>query len=332
VQTPIGQKILQISLEESGFNFLNSVLEELSNYTNGSYCFLGILKDIDSETVLGILANEGKILDEPFEYCMSEQPCRLVYNNQILNIPCDVQKDFLRKKSSGLESFIGFPLSHPTKGIVAHFASYSATPDQFNQISMDCMKLVQSLVAREIVSIIDKYSLEEIESKAVSWRQAALTDTLTRCMNRRALESDWMSSWQIGHHFGSLAILDIDHFKKINDDYGHEVGDLCLQRFSKTVMKNTDEEVIKFYRLGGEEFCILAPDLHAQGLEKHIANIKFALIQSLEGQSELPNFTFSGGISEYSSNDLACWLRSADASLYQAKQAGRDRVLIAETT
>lgn len=332
MQTPIGQKILQISLEESGFNFLNAVLEEISNCTNGSYCFLGILKDIESETVLGILANEGKILDEPFEYCMSEQPCRLVYDNQILNIPCDVQKDFLRKKSSGLESFFGSPLLHPRKGVVAHFASYSATPDHFSQISMDCMKLIQSLVAREIVALIDKYSLQEIESKVTLWRQAALTDTLTSSMNRRALESDWMSFWQIGHRFGSLAILDIDHFKKINDVYGHDIGDLCLQRFSKTFMENTDEEVIKFYRLGGEEFCILAPDLQAQGLEKYIANIKFKLIQSLEGQSELPNFTFSGGVSEYSSNDLACWLRNADASLYQAKQAGRDRVSIAAKT
>ena len=329
MQTPIGQKILQISQEESGFNFLNAVLEEISNFTNGSYCFLGILKDIESETVLGILANEGKILDEPFEYCMSEQPCRLVYDNQILNIPCDVQKDFLRKKSSGLESFVGFPLLHPRKGVVAHFASYSAKPDQFNQISMDCMKLIQSLVAREIVALIDKYSLEEIESKVASWRQAALTDTLTSSMNRRALESDWMNSWQIGHKFGSLAILDIDYFKKINDDYGHDIGDLCLQIFSKEFIKNTDQEAIKFYRLGGEEFCVLAPDLHAQGLQKHIANFKSTLSQSLECQSEFPNFTFSGGISEYASDELAHWLRNADESLYEAKKAGRDRVLIA---
>jgi len=324
----IGKKVLEISLEKSGFDLINSIMAELSNFTNGSFCFLGILKDRKSDTVLGILANEGDVLEDSWEYCMTDQPCRLVYDNHVLNIPCDVQSNFPRKKDSGSESFLGFPLSHPSKGIIAHFASYSNFREEFSEISEDCIKLIQLVLSREISLLLENFSITEMEEEVSIWKRAALTDSLTLCSNRRALESDWAKSGQAGSTFGSISILDIDFFKKINDNYGHEIGDQCLKFFSEIFTQNCADEKIKFYRLGGEEFCLFAPFCNPEELKMLVTNVANKLSTLLESQSRIPSFTFSGGIAGYTSSDLRKALSDADASLYAAKQSGRNKILI----
>jgi hypothetical protein len=72
MQTSIAQKILALSLEKSGLDFIGAMMSEISDYTNGSFCFLGILKDREQDIVLGIMAHDGGLLHDGFEYCMTD--------------------------------------------------------------------------------------------------------------------------------------------------------------------------------------------------------------------------------------------------------------------
>lgn len=327
MQTSIAHKILALSLEKSGLDFIGAMMSEISDYTNGSFCFLGILKDRAQDVVLGIMANDGGVLHDGFEYCMTDQPCRLIYDDQVLSIPCDVQKNFERKKGSGLESFFGFPIKHPGKGVVAHFASYHKNTDEYAQITPECIVIIQSLLTREVDALLKKMSLDEIKGEASKWRTAALTDKLTGCWNRRALENDWEDLHSDKECEGSVAILDIDFFKKINDSLGHDVGDLCLQSLAELSQKHLHEQGHTFYRLGGEEFCVLAPGITAEALRSSLEELQELLKTLLSELPDLPEFTFSAGVSDFVVKSLSDSLKSADERLYAAKAEGRNRII-----
>ena len=132
-------------------------------------------------------------------------------------------------------------------------------------------------------------------------------------------------------------MFDIDHFKKFNDTYGHDVGDLVLKRVAR-IVKNTLREVDLLARYGGEEFIILLPDTDQDSAVMTAERIREAVKAS---QYKLPNgesitVTASIGISstcpERSGNDLKTLSDSliarADVALYQAKAAGRDQVAV----
>jgi diguanylate cyclase (GGDEF)-like protein len=164
----------------------------------------------------------------------------------------------------------------------------------------------------------------------------AFTDFLTGIANRRhfmhELESEIRRSQRYESVF-SFAMVDIDHFKKINDKYGHLAGDLILQNFClKCVNALRTSDMVG--RLGGEEFGILMPmtDLHeaARVIERLRSEIDHSV---LNDNGEQIHYTASFGlvsISQLSDQQgLAHLMRMADAALYSAKQQGRNRVFIA---
>ena len=330
MRTELSQRVLALSLEYSGLDLIDNIISEISKETKGSFCFLGFLKDIHEETVLGCLAHEGEVFKAPFEYCMKDQPCRLIYDDHILKIPCDVQKNFERKKGTGLESFMGFPLPHPSAGIIGHIAAYHSDPEVFEQISAGTIGLIQSILSREVVALLKDFeqsSYEDIKKELNIWRDAALLDKLTGIKNRRALEEAWHAEMKtIEDTPFSLAILDIDHFKHINDTYGHDVGDECLKEFSNFLQGIENSNTARFFRLGGEEFCVFGIGLGRADLKNIVSDWhqKFALFQQKKGNT--PSFTFSGGIADAETTNFSLMLKSADDHLYAAKSGGRNQI------
>lgn len=135
----------------------------------------------------------------------------------------------------------------------------------------------------------------------------------------------------------SVLVLDIDHFKKINDTYGHKAGDLVLQQFSK-VFKVVLREVDIIGRLGGEEFAVLLPETTglqaveiAERLLNAFQNESIALEEVLRGKQKVVKFTASIGVATLSneSQTIDAMLQEADSALYRAKHAGRNRVVAA---
>jgi diguanylate cyclase (GGDEF)-like protein len=164
----------------------------------------------------------------------------------------------------------------------------------------------------------------------------AFTDFLTGIANRRhfihELESEIRRSQRYGSAF-AFAMVDIDHFKKINDQYGHHAGDLILQNFClRCVSALRTSDMVG--RLGGEEFGILMPmtDLHeaARVIERLRSEIDHSVMSD---HGEQIHYTASFGLVSTSQlseqQGLAHLMKMADAALYAAKQQGRNRIFIA---
>lgn len=161
----------------------------------------------------------------------------------------------------------------------------------------------------------------------------AVRDVLTGLFNRRFMEeslsAELLRAARTQQHVGVM-IIDVDHFKRFNDTYGHAGGDALLQQLARrmqTVMR--DQDVV--CRYGGEEFVVLLPDADAQLLRDRADLLIEAarnLHVQLEGE-ELGTITVSAGIalSHDNSTNAAALLALADRALYGAKAAGRDRVV-----
>jgi len=165
-------------------------------------------------------------------------------------------------------------------------------------------------------NITDKKKLEYI----------SIHDSLTGIHNRayfqQELQKKISAAVRYNHSFG-FVMLDIDHFKSVNDTYGHAVGDKVLQTMAQALSTHIREDDI-FARWGGEEFIIIANGATMESLQglieklqKEIANISFAPV---------PSVTASFGLTLYKSGDtIETIQKRADDALYQAKEKGRDR-------
>jgi diguanylate cyclase (GGDEF)-like protein len=148
------------------------------------------------------------------------------------------------------------------------------------------------------------------------------TDPLTRVSNRRALDECLENMFSLMHRYEqvfSIAIFDIDHFKKINDERGHLQGDQVLQRVARLIDDNIrDTDVVA--RFGGEEFVVVMPHTPLDGA--------CIFSERLRGKIEAElNLTVSGGVAyALEADSVATLVSRADTALYAAKAAGRNRV------
>jgi diguanylate cyclase (GGDEF)-like protein len=154
----------------------------------------------------------------------------------------------------------------------------------------------------------------------------ATTDGLTGLMNRRALENDYLQLLD-NSAVTSVAMADLDHFKQLNDTYGHATGDRALRTFAQTLQSALRAEDL-VSRRGGEEFAIVFPNCDAQaavaGLQRVQTQLQVAL--NLAG---LPTYTASFGVVEaLLEEDFETTLIRADVALFAAKSNGRDRITV----
>jgi diguanylate cyclase (GGDEF)-like protein len=160
--------------------------------------------------------------------------------------------------------------------------------------------------------------------------QSASTDGLTDTLTRRAFkqEADQLISLALRHqHDIACIVLDIDHFKRVNDTYGHAAGDAVLRAVAatcKTALRAGD----LFGRLGGEEFAVLLPHVGREGALSVAEKVRAVISsQMVRGDFGELNVTASLGVSALSivSKDIETLLAQADAAMYQAKTGGRNR-------
>ena len=163
-------------------------------------------------------------------------------------------------------------------------------------------------------------------------RRESVTDSLTGLYNRRAFEECLQNTLNLNRLFGypaTMLLIDIDHFKQVNDTYGHAVGDAVLQAVAQQIVRVCKRRSDFVARYGGEEFAVIlrettlsAAQRLAQQLVKQIRKhpIPIAGVGTIR-------VTVSIGVSELQSHEsVDAWFRRTDALLYQAKHAGRNRV------
>jgi diguanylate cyclase (GGDEF)-like protein len=167
-------------------------------------------------------------------------------------------------------------------------------------------------------------------------RNIALVDPLTGLMNRRAfmgqVERNALRQG-LGEESTALLVLDLDHFKSINDRYGHDVGDRVLASFAAVASANVRPTDL-LYRLGGEEFCFVLPDTDVQSALRVAERVRkaFASHAYVAAGGEVIAATVSVGIAtaDHAGFDLEVLLAAGDAALYEAKSRGRNRVVLAD--
>jgi diguanylate cyclase (GGDEF)-like protein len=152
-------------------------------------------------------------------------------------------------------------------------------------------------------------------------------DPLTKLLNRRGFEIE------IDHMGGtdfpaSLAVIDIDHFKKINDKYGHDAGDIALQKIAEYLKINIKGKDL-VCRWGGEEFVVLFRHTSINNAETVLTQLgQIIRSATISHRSDSFHLTFSAGLAQLRyRNDFRRCINQADELLFQAKQSGRDRVM-----
>jgi diguanylate cyclase (GGDEF)-like protein len=155
----------------------------------------------------------------------------------------------------------------------------------------------------------------------------SLTDPLTGLLNRRGVEVT-QQQWTASRQPFALVSIDIDHFKQVNDSFGHDVGDLTIQ-FLADQMRQVSRGDDMLCRNGGEEFCMLLPDISPE----HALQVAERLREKMESNPSPTGtpVTVSVGVAHFphTSNDLRALLKAADQALYAAKRGGRNRVVMA---
>jgi diguanylate cyclase (GGDEF)-like protein len=192
-------------------------------------------------------------------------------------------------------------------------------------------------VTAELQKTKRSLAIKETELKAVIAQadEVANTDALTFLPNRRQMIGDLQREVILSDRYDTplaISMLDIDHFKIINDTYGHPVGDEVLQRLAGELRQRI-RQPDTIGRYGGEEFLVILPHSTLQAAieqaERLCRHVRSLMIKSNEAEISL---TISIGIAQYKTHkeDWQTFLSRADAALYRAKNAGRDRWAVSE--
>lgn len=207
---------------------------------------------------------------------------------------------------------------------------YSMSEDRFQAgMATDFMQHLAAVIAACLVMV------KQSEEQA----RLALTDPLTGAENRRGFERAYKREWAQGlrqYHVFAMILMDIDHFKKVNDVHGHGTGDRVLKQLCKTlkgVMRPTDH----IGRLGGEEFALLLPGCQPEQLKNVVERVQSAItgMNVLNDSGKRVPLTASGSFISVTPRphqdlELAQVIDFLDTYLYQAKKQGRNRFLSVE--
>jgi len=174
---------------------------------------------------------------------------------------------------------------------------------------------------------------DQLESTMENLKMLSLEDPLTGVGNRRAMEVELKhchaQSERLCNYY-SIALLDIDFFKKYNDHYGHQAGDDTLRMVAQAA-KSALRDADRFFRYGGEEFLVLMPNTVAEDAMICAERIRSS-IEALKIEhrpTELGSLTVSLGVAASLAGDWQLMLKSADKALYEAKSTGRNTVVLA---
>lgn len=213
---------------------------------------------------------------------------------------------------ASIRSYLGAPLTSPDGYNIGAICVFDTEPHKY------------SAADEAVLTNFAKVVVSQLELRLIA-RQDSLTGSLTR----RAF-LDRMDRLMENQQPASLLLIDLDHFKSVNDTFGHPIGDLVLKSVATTVqgsLRRTDA----FGRLGGEEFAVLLPGADEQGALAFADRLRAEVAARALPEIAGANITLSIGIAGHDKDESRDqWMARADHALYAAKTTGRNRCVVAD--
>jgi diguanylate cyclase (GGDEF)-like protein len=207
---------------------------------------------------------------------------------------------------------------------------YLETRGDVSELSQDSPEIYLGILAENIGLAVGNLRLRD------RLRAMAMADSLTGLANRRQLETVLASRLMQAsrtNEYISCVMLDVDHFKHFNDQFGHDAGDTVLRAMGELLKQSTRDN--DAFRFGGEEFLLLMPGMGTEQAGQRAEEIrhKIGALQLEHGGRQLGSITASIGVA--TAPDQCAFsklVQTADAALLLAKEAGRNRVVVAQET
>jgi diguanylate cyclase (GGDEF)-like protein len=208
-------------------------------------------------------------------------------------------------------------------------AAYAATQLRVRALALRARKLETEVATRTSELVEARDALERL----------ATEDALTGVANRRKFDSIWIAEWkraQRDNHWLTVALLDVDFFKRYNDRYGHAGGDECLRALARALAAECRRPGDLVARFGGEEFVLVLPETDVHGAHSMLRSVLAAIdalgIEHADSACARHVTVSLGALSIRPGGDDEAQeaLQRADALLYQAKQSGRHRAILGD--
>lgn len=283
---------------------------------------------------------------------LNQEQCDELYH---LHLGLEAEQRLLKEANTAIESEIGRVLA-ALDSTSADAGSYSKTLDQFSgqlsgqasttQIREAVQRVIEEtrIMSQQNQRLQDQLQqttnqLTEMRQKLDIVHKESQIDPLTEVGNRKFFDRE------IEHAVAealrdntplTLLMIDIDHFKKFNDSFGHQIGDQVLKLVARTLVENLKGRDI-IARYGGEEFVILLPSTKVEDAEKVGNQLRASLggkqLKRRSTNETLGTITVSIGASQYYAGEaLDSFIQRADVAMYRAKQEGRNRIVRSQPT
>lgn len=282
-----------------------------------------LLKSIFTMPYAAITVIDGRLLRtkaavglECADYPREDTPCNVTIRNARLTVAENMVEDERFRKSpfvtgeAGIRSYIGAPLTSADGYNIGSLCLLGTEPRVFT----DGERGILQNFAKVVVSQLEL-------------RQAATIDRLTGAMTRRSFEDD------LGRHVAQgsaswLIFIDIDHFKSINDTFGHHVGDQALRHVAEHIRACLTPST-SFGRIGGEELALHVAGMSAHDVRHFADRLRGAVETSAFDMIGDRRVTISVGLARFDDGDtVEGWFQRADGAMYEAKHTGRNRVVV----
>jgi diguanylate cyclase (GGDEF)-like protein len=258
---------------------------------------------------------------EALELCRADPPEILLLDIEMPRVNGFQVLSAMRRDSSLAEIPVIFLTAHSSPSEVAEGLRRGA----HDYLRKPCQ--TPELVARLLVARRTKHLRDELRARNQELERLATTDVLTELKNRRSIQLELQAAVsRAARHETALSVLliDIDHFKQVNDGHGHMVGDEVLQEVVRRLRSRLRLED-SCGRWGGEEFLVLLPDTTGEAAAILAENLRSLVGDAPIGAAEL-RVTISIGAAQWRGEAPDELIRRADAALYDAKAAGRNAV------
>ncbi len=284
------------------------------------------------------LASERELKDRTFCHFALLSPRPLLLDD-VLALPGLAAVPTVR--TLGVRAYAGVPLVTPDGQILGSFCAVDMQPRQWTERDVAVLTELAHATLREItlrqalvrLAEANRLLTEEMHKVGVlneRLSELAHTDALTALYNRRAYDQELAREWRRVQRNGaalSVLLIDADHFKSINDQHGHAVGDRVLQALAALIQRSA-REIDVAARIGGEEFAVLLSDTGATSALNVAERIRSQIAQS--DTMPVTGVTVSIGVATLAAEESAASLQHrADQALYMAKSQGRNRVVSA---